>query len=149
MGFFFFSFFEKKLTKLRKFAPNFILFKKKEKRGVSHCGLAIHILKVCDGKRRRIMETQIFHHSKNIIFQKFLLKETKILQDFYYNSVTKFNSSFNTSQNIIIFQKCSFKNRPIRYLLFIRCRGQNPLSYYTPNCLPAWLLCLVVPPLPP
>ncbi len=32
-------------------------------RGVSHCGLAICIKKVPKGKRR-IMETQIFHHAK-------------------------------------------------------------------------------------
>jgi hypothetical protein len=32
-------------------------------RGVSHCGLAIHIKKYLKGKRR-IMETQIFHHAK-------------------------------------------------------------------------------------
>jgi len=33
-------------------------------------------------KKRRIMETQIFHHSKIIILEKKnALKETKILQD--------------------------------------------------------------------
>jgi hypothetical protein len=32
-------------------------------RGVSHFGLVIYILKVSQGKRR-IMETQIFHHAK-------------------------------------------------------------------------------------
>jgi hypothetical protein len=49
---------------------------------VSHGGLAILHFKVSKGKRR-IMETQIFHHSKKIdlIFKKNPLKETKILQD--------------------------------------------------------------------
>jgi hypothetical protein len=37
----------------------------KQKQGVvSHCGLAIYNKKVSKGKRRRIMETQIFHHAK-------------------------------------------------------------------------------------
>jgi hypothetical protein len=37
--------------------------KQNKTRGVSHCGLAIYILKVSKGKRR-IMEIQIFHHAK-------------------------------------------------------------------------------------
>jgi hypothetical protein len=37
--------------------------KQRTTRGVSHCGLVIYILKVSQGKRR-IMETQIFHHAK-------------------------------------------------------------------------------------
>jgi hypothetical protein len=51
-------------------------------RGVSHYDLAIYIKKYLEAKRR-IMETQIFHHAKNIIFQKKnpLIEETKILQD--------------------------------------------------------------------
>jgi hypothetical protein len=44
--------------------------KKIKKGGMSHCGLAIYIKKVCEGKRTRIMETQIFHHSKNILIFK-------------------------------------------------------------------------------
>jgi hypothetical protein len=55
--------------------------------------------------------------------QKNLLKETKILQD---TITLELISSFNASQNII-FQKSSYKNRPI----IILPRGQNPLSYYT------------------
>jgi hypothetical protein len=54
---------------------------------------------------------------------KYLLKETKILQD---TITLELISSFNASQNII-FQKSSYKNRPI----IILPRGQNPLSYYT------------------
>jgi hypothetical protein len=46
---------------------------------VPHCGLAIYILKVSEGKRS-IMEIQIFHHAK-IYLQKNPLKDTKILQD--------------------------------------------------------------------
>jgi hypothetical protein len=45
----------------------------------------------------------------NKIFKKNPLKETKILQDFISLELI---SSFNTSQNII-FQKSSYKNRPI------------------------------------
>jgi hypothetical protein len=32
-------------------------------------------------QKKRIMETQIFDHAKNIIFKKNPLKETKFLQD--------------------------------------------------------------------
>jgi hypothetical protein len=39
------------------------LIAKKKPSGVSHGGLAIYIKKVPWGKRR-IMETQIFHHAK-------------------------------------------------------------------------------------
>jgi hypothetical protein len=44
-----------------------------KQRDVSHCGLAIYILKMyLNPKRRRIMETQIFHHAKKYNFQKIL-----------------------------------------------------------------------------
>jgi hypothetical protein len=69
--------------------------------------IAIYIEKYLKGKRR-IMETQIFHHAE-IQSLKNPLKETKILQDITTLSLI---SSFNTSQNII-FQKSSYKNRPI------------------------------------
>jgi hypothetical protein len=56
------------------------------------------------------METQRFHHAKiYLIFKKNPLKETKILQDII---TLELISSFNTSQNIM-FQKSSYKNRPI------------------------------------
>jgi hypothetical protein len=42
--------------------------------------LPIYIKKYLKAKEK-FMETQIFHHAKNIIFQKNPLKETKILQD--------------------------------------------------------------------
>jgi hypothetical protein len=42
------------------------------RRGVSHCGLAIYIKKVCLKEKRRIMETQIFHHAKKKNLQKIL-----------------------------------------------------------------------------
>jgi hypothetical protein len=71
------------------------------------------------------METQIFHHAKIYQSSKIPLKETKILQDTYYNSVTNL-TSFNTSQNII-FQKSSYKNRAIIYYLGAY---KNLLSYY-------------------
>jgi hypothetical protein len=50
-----------------------------EQRGVSRCGLAIHIKMYLQAKRT-IMETQIFYHAK-IKSSKNPLKETKILQD--------------------------------------------------------------------
>jgi hypothetical protein len=69
------------------------------------------------------METQIFHHAKNLSLQKNPLKQTKILQDII---TLELISSFNTSQNIIL-QKYSYKNRPIIYYLGAY---KNPLSYY-------------------
>jgi hypothetical protein len=36
-----------------------------------HCGLAIYIQKKTSLDKRRIEETQIFHHAKNIIFKKY------------------------------------------------------------------------------
>jgi hypothetical protein len=42
--------------------------------------LPIYIKKYLKAKEK-FMETQIFHHAKNIIFKKNPLKETKILQD--------------------------------------------------------------------
>jgi hypothetical protein len=46
---------------------------------VSHCGPAIYIERYLKAKER-IMETQIFHHTK-IKSSKNILKEIKILQD--------------------------------------------------------------------
>jgi hypothetical protein len=66
---------------------------------VSHCGLAIYIEKYYKAKER-IMEIQIFHHTK-ILSSINPLKETKNPSR-YYNSIT--NLKFNTGQNII-FQK--------------------------------------------
>ncbi len=54
------------------------------------------------------MEIQIFHHAKTKP-SKNTFKKTKILQDII---TLELISSFNTSQNII-FQKSSYKNRPI------------------------------------
>jgi len=51
-------------------------------RGVSQCGLAIYIKKYLKAKRR-IMETQIFHHSKNYNLQKNPLKETQNPSRYY------------------------------------------------------------------
>jgi len=49
--------------------------------GVCHIvALPIYIKKYLKAKEK-YMETQIFHHAKNIIFKKNPLKETKILQD--------------------------------------------------------------------
>jgi hypothetical protein len=53
------------------------------------------------------MKTQIFHHAKIYNLQNNPLKRNQNLSR-HYNS----NSRFNTSQNII-FQKSSYKNRPI------------------------------------
>jgi hypothetical protein len=76
-------------------------------RGASHCGLAICIKKYLKAKEE-------LWKRKYFTMQKYNLqsKSSKRNQNpsRYYNSIT--NSSFNTSQNII-FQKPSYKNRPI------------------------------------
>jgi hypothetical protein len=57
--------------------------KQNKQGGVSHCGLChLHFKKDVKAKRR-VMETQIFHHAKKKKpnLQKLPLKETKILQD--------------------------------------------------------------------
>jgi hypothetical protein len=58
-------------------------------RGVSHCGLAIYIKMCLKAREENLMETQIFHDAKNIIFKK-KKKSSKRNQNpsKYYNSVT-------------------------------------------------------------
>jgi hypothetical protein len=55
------------------------------------------------------METQIFHHAKNIIFPK---KSSKRNQNpsRYYNSIIH-NLKFQHKPKYIIFQKSSYKNK--------------------------------------
>jgi len=55
------------------------------------------------------METQIFHHCKNIIFKKSSTRNQNPSKD--YNSVT--NLKFEHKPKNIIFQKSPYKNRPI------------------------------------
>jgi len=86
-------------------------------RGVSQCGLAIYTKKYLKAKRR-IMETQIFHHAKNIIFKRSSKKNQKILQNIFHD--TKFQHKPKIS---------SFKNPHIKILdLLLLPRGQNPLN---------------------
>ncbi len=58
------------------------------------------------------METQIFHHAKNIIFKKKSSKRNQNPSRYYYNSIITNISRFNTSQDIN-FQIASYKNRQI------------------------------------
>jgi hypothetical protein len=79
----------------------------KKIRDVSHCGLAIYIKKYLTAKEE-LWKLKYFTMQTNNL-QKNPLKETKIIQVI----ITVFLiSCFNTSQNII-FQKSSYKNRPI------------------------------------
>ncbi len=74
------------------------------------------------------MKTQIFHHSKHIIFKKNPLKETQNPSR-YYNTLIITNLKFQHKPKYIMFQKSSYKNRPIIYYLGAY---RNPLlSYYT------------------
>jgi len=87
---------------------------------VSHCGLAIYIKKYLKVKRR-ILETQIFHNGKIIIFKKSSKRNQN--PSIYCNSIT--NLKFLT-----LAKMSSFKNPHIKIDLLL-CRGQNALSYYT------------------
>jgi hypothetical protein len=65
--------------------------------------------------KRYLKAKQELRNFKYFIMQKYNLqknplKETKILQDTHYNSVTK--SPVSTQSQNIIFQKSSYKNRP-------------------------------------
>jgi hypothetical protein len=59
------------------------------------------------------METQIFHHAKNIIFKKSSKRNQN--PSTYYNSITNLKFS-HFKPKYHFFQKSSYKNRPIRYL---------------------------------
>jgi hypothetical protein len=76
---------------------------------VSHAGLAIYIKKDLKAKRRRIMQNSNISPCKNIIFEK--SSKTNQNPSRYNNSII---SSFNTSQSII-FQKSSYRNKPITW----------------------------------
>jgi hypothetical protein len=52
---------------------------------VSNCGLAIYIKRYLKAKRR-FMETQIFHHATNIIFEKSSKRNQNPSN--YYNPIT-------------------------------------------------------------
>jgi hypothetical protein len=76
------------------------------------CGIAIYMKKYLKGKRRRIMENSL----KYFTMQKYnlpnnTLKETKMLQ--YIIITLQLISIFNNTSQNIIFQKSSYKNRPI------------------------------------
>jgi hypothetical protein len=53
------------------------------------------------------METQIFHHAKNIIFKKSSKRNQNPSR--YYNSITK--SQVSTQAKISSFKKSSYKNK--------------------------------------
>jgi len=83
-------------------------------RGVSHkhCGIAIYILKVCKSKEELWKLKYLITHAKNNNLQKILLRKKKNQNlSRYYNSIT--NLKFQHKANNIIFQKSSYKNRPI------------------------------------
>jgi len=63
-------------------------------RGVSHYGLAIYIKNYLKAKRR-IMDTPIFHHAKNIIFKTSSKRNQNPSR--YYNSIT--NLKFQHKSN--------------------------------------------------
>ncbi len=54
---------------------------------VSHRGLVIYYIKKYLKAKEKIMETQIFHHEKNIIFKKILQTKPNSLK-ILYNSIT-------------------------------------------------------------
>jgi hypothetical protein len=78
-------------------------------RGVSHCGLAIYIKKYLKAKEE-LWKTQMFHHAKIYQSSKNPLKGTKILRGII-TLIT--NLKFQHTNQNIIFQQSSYKNRPI------------------------------------
>ncbi len=71
------------------------------------------------------METQIFHHCKNLPnLQNNPLTKRNQNPSRYYNSIT--NLKFQNKPKL-----SSFKNSHIKIDLILLPRGQNPLSYYT------------------
>jgi uncharacterized SAM-binding protein YcdF (DUF218 family) len=76
----------------------------RSRRGVSHCGLGIYIIKCLYTKGKFKYFTMQKYDLKNNP-----LKEIKILQNII---ILLTNFKLNTSQNII-FQKSSYKNKPI------------------------------------
>jgi hypothetical protein len=80
------------------------------KQGVCHTvGLCIYMKKYLKASIRRIMETQIFHNAKIIIFKKSSKRNQNPSR--IYNSIT--NLKFQHKPKNIIFQKSAYKNRPI------------------------------------
>jgi hypothetical protein len=70
--------------------------------------------------KRRIMETQIFHHAKIKIFKNFSKRNQNPSR--YYNSITK--SQVSTQAKI-----SSFKNLHTEIELLLPSRGQNTILY--------------------
>jgi len=58
------------------------------------------------------METQIFHHAKIYLIFKKSSKRNQNPPKYYYNSIIT-NLKFQHKPKYIIFQKPSYKNRPI------------------------------------
>jgi hypothetical protein len=82
-------------------------------------------------KKRIMMKTQIFHHAKKNPTNLPKKKSSKRNQNpstYYYNSIIT-NLKVSTQSQNVIFQKSSYKNRPI--ILLPRGEAKIPLSYYT------------------
>jgi len=93
---------------------------------VSHCDLAIYIIK-CLTTKEELRKLKYFHHVQIKICKNSFKRNQNPSR--YYNSKTNF--MFNTSQNII-FQKSSYKYR----LLPRGNLGQSPLKLiYTFNTI--------------
>jgi hypothetical protein len=75
---------------------------------VSHCNLAIYMKKYLKAKKKKYENSNI-STCKNLIFKKSSKRNQNLSK--YYNFVT--NLKFQHKPKYIIFQKSSYKNRPI------------------------------------
>jgi len=88
-------------------------------RGVSHCGLAIYIQKVSEGKKEELWKFKYFTMQKS--------ERNQNPSRYYYNSITNLKFQHKPKYHlskILILKK-------IKLDLLLLPRGQNPLSYYT------------------
>jgi hypothetical protein len=89
---------------------SFLPYSSKANKGVCHTLALPFTLKRMLMQKKNYGNSNISPYKKYIPnLQKNPLKETKILQDIITLYLI---SSFNTSQNIKVFQKSSYKNRP-------------------------------------
>ncbi len=79
------------------------------------CGLAIYIKKYLNAKEEELWKLKYFTMQKYNLQKKSSKRNQNPSRD--YNFVT--NLEFNTSQNII-FEKISYKNRPIIYYITVQ-----------------------------
>jgi hypothetical protein len=98
---------------------------------VSCCGLAIYIKKsiLRRQKKKNYENSNIISQCQNIIFKKNPVKETKILQDIYYNSIIT-NLKFQQKPKYHSLSKNPDIKIDLFIIIIIIVFQKIPLSYY-------------------